>query len=102
MKDQKPKFVAYLRVSTDRQGKSGLSLEAQWTAVYQFVAQHGGEIIAREYHEIESGKLNNRPELKNAMKWCRLTGATVLVAKLDRLSRKAAFLTAVIHSAGLM
>jgi DNA invertase Pin-like site-specific DNA recombinase len=92
MKDTKPKFVAYLRVSTDRQGKSGLGLEAQRTAVHQFVAQRGGEIIAPEYREIESGKVNNRPELEKAMKRCRLTGATLLVAKLDRLSRNAAFL----------
>jgi DNA invertase Pin-like site-specific DNA recombinase len=92
MKDSKPKFVAYLRVSTDRQGKSGLGLDAQRTAVHQFVAQRGGEIIAPEYREIESGKVNNRPELEKAMKRCRLTGATLLVAKLDRLSRNAAFL----------
>lgn len=92
MKEEKPKFVAYLRVSTDRQGKSGLGLEAQRTAVHQFVAQRGGEIIAPEYREIESGKVNNRPELEKAMKRCRLTGATLLVAKLDRLSRNAAFL----------
>ena len=87
MKDSKPKFVAYLRVSTDRQGKSGLGLEAQRTAVHQFVAQRGGEIIAPEYREV-----NNRPELEKAMKRCRLTGATLLVAKLDRLSRNDAFL----------
>jgi len=92
MKDQKPKFITYLRVSTDRQGKSGLGLEAQRTAVHQFVAQRGGEIIAPEYREIESGKVNNRPELEKAMRRCRLTGATLLVAKLDRLSRNAAFL----------
>jgi DNA invertase Pin-like site-specific DNA recombinase len=92
MKDSKPKFVAYLRVSTDRQGKSGLGLEAQRTAVHQFVAQRGGEMIAPEYREIESGKVNNRPELEKAMRRCRLTGATLLVAKLDRLSRNAAFL----------
>jgi DNA invertase Pin-like site-specific DNA recombinase len=92
MKDSKPKYVAYLRVSTDRQGKSGLGLEAQRTAVHQFVAQRGGEIIAPEYREIESGKVNNRPELEKAMKRCRLTGATLLVAKLDRLSRNAALL----------
>jgi DNA invertase Pin-like site-specific DNA recombinase len=92
MKDSKPKFVAYLRVSTDRQGRSGLGLEAQRTAVHQFVAQRGGEIIAPEYREIESGKVNNRPQLEKAVKRCRLSGATLLVAKLDRLSRNAAFL----------
>jgi DNA invertase Pin-like site-specific DNA recombinase len=60
--------------------------------VRQFVAQRGGEIIAPEYREIESGKVNNRPELEKAMKRCRLTGTMLLVAKLDRLSRNAAFL----------
>jgi DNA invertase Pin-like site-specific DNA recombinase len=92
MQDSVPKFVAYLRVSTDRQGKSGLGLEAQRAAVHQFVAQRGSEIIAPEYLEIESGKTNDRPQLDKAMKRCRLTGATLLVAKLDRLSRNAAFL----------
>src|ERR1044072_1684814 len=92
MKDQKPKFVTYLRVSTDRQGKSGLGLEAQRTAAHQIVGQRRGGNIAPEYREVESGKVNNRPELEKAMKRCRLTGATLLVAKLDRLSRNAAFL----------
>jgi DNA invertase Pin-like site-specific DNA recombinase len=92
MTTAKPKFDAYLRTSTDRQGKSGLGLEAQRTAVHQFVAQRGGEIIAPEFKGVESGKINNRPELEKAMKRCRLTCATLLVAKLDRLSRNAGFL----------
>jgi DNA invertase Pin-like site-specific DNA recombinase len=86
------KFVAYLRVSTDRQGKSGLGLEAQREAVQRFVAGRGGKIIAPEYVEVESGKRNDRPKLTQALKRCRLTGATLVVAKLDRLSRNAAFL----------
>jgi DNA invertase Pin-like site-specific DNA recombinase len=86
------KFVAYLRVSTDRQGKSGLGLEAQREAVQRFVAGRGGKIIAPEYVEVESGKRNDRPKLGQALKRCRLTGATLVVAKLDRLSRNAAFL----------
>ena len=77
MKDTKPKLVAYLRVSTNRQGKSGLALEAQRTAVHQFVAQRRSEIIAPEYREVDSGKVNNRPELEKAMKRCRFTGATL-------------------------
>ena len=85
MKDRKPKFITYLRMSTDRQSK-GLGLDAQRTAVHQFVVQRGGEIIAPEHREIESGKVDNRPELEKAMKRCRLTGATLLVAKLDLLS----------------
>jgi DNA invertase Pin-like site-specific DNA recombinase len=88
-----PKFVAYLRVSTARQGKSGLGLEAQREAVQRFVASRSGRIIAPEFLEVESGKHdNNRPELAKAIKRCRLTGATLVVAKLDRLSRNAAFL----------
>jgi DNA invertase Pin-like site-specific DNA recombinase len=87
-----PKFVAYLRVSTARQGKSGLGLEAQREAVQRFVAGRGGRIIAPEYVEVESGKRNDRPELAKAIKRCRLTKATLVVAKLDRLSRNAAFL----------
>src|ERR1700687_5387768 len=86
------KFVAYLRVSTARQGKSGLGLEAQREAVRQFVTSRAGRIIAPEFVEVESGKRNDRPELVKALKRCRLTGATLVVAKLDRLSRNAAFL----------
>jgi DNA invertase Pin-like site-specific DNA recombinase len=86
------KFVAYHRVSTERQGRSGLGLEAQREAVQRFVGSRGGVIVAPEYVEIESGKRNDRPELAQALKRCRLTGATLVVAKLDRLSRNAAFL----------
>ena len=85
------KFVAYLRVSTTQQGRSGLGLEAQRDTVQQFVAGRG-VIIAPEYVEVESGKRNERPELLKALKQCKLTGATLVVAKLDRLSRNAAFL----------
>jgi DNA invertase Pin-like site-specific DNA recombinase len=89
---QNEKFVAYLRVSTAKQGRSGLGLEAQREAVRQFVAARAGTIIAPEYVEVESGKRNDRPQLAKAIKRCRLTGATLVVAKLDRLSRNAAFL----------
>src|SRR5215472_3491493 len=87
-----PKFVSYIRVSTARQGRSGLGLEAQREAVRQFVAMRGGKIIVPEFVEVESGKRNDRPELDKALKRCRVTGATLVVAKLDRLSRNAAFL----------
>jgi DNA invertase Pin-like site-specific DNA recombinase len=86
------KFVAYLRVSTARQGRSGLGLDAQREAVQQFVRSRHGRIIAPEFIEVESGKNNARPELHKAIKRCRVTGATLVVAKLDRLSRNAAFL----------
>lgn len=86
------KFVAYLRVSTAKQGRSGLGLEAQREAVRQFVIGRGGKIIAPEFVEVETGKWNDRPELAKALKRCRITGAALVVAKLDRLSRNAAFL----------
>jgi DNA invertase Pin-like site-specific DNA recombinase len=89
---QPRRFVAYLRVSTAKQGRSGLGLEAQREAVCQFVARHNGKMIAPEFIEIETGKRDDRPELQKALKRCRLTGATLVVAKLDRLSRNAAFL----------
>lgn len=91
-KETKAIFVAYLRVSTARQGKSGLGIEAQREAVSRFVRERAGKIIAPEFVEVESGKHNDRPELDKAIKRCRLTGATLVVAKLDRLSRNAAFL----------
>jgi DNA invertase Pin-like site-specific DNA recombinase len=90
--DTKNTYVAYVRVSTAKQGRSGLGLEAQREAVHRFVAERGGKIIAPEFKEVESGKHNDRPELAKAIKRCRLTGATLVVAKLDRLSRNAAFL----------
>lgn len=86
------KFVAYLRVSTQRQGRSGLGLEAQRGAVRSFVESRGGQLLAPEYVEVESGKRTDRPELSKALQRCRVTGATLVVAKLDRLSRNAAFL----------
>ena len=85
------KFVSYLRVSTKRQGASGLGLEAQRTAVADFL--NGGHwTVIQEMVEVESGKHDGRPKLAEAMALCRVHGATLLVAKLDRLSRDAAFL----------
>lgn len=92
MKSEQPKFVSYARVSTVRQGRSGLGLEAQREAVQRFVAGRAGRIIAPEFVEVETGKRNDRPELQKALRRCRVTGATLVVAKLDRLSRNAAFL----------
>lgn len=86
------KFVAYLRVSTARQGRSGLGLEAQRQAVLAFVEARAGKIIPPEFVETESGKRNDRPQLQAALARCKATGATLVVAKLDRLSRNAAFL----------
>ena len=83
-------FVTYLRVSTDRQGKSGLGLEAQRAAVADRVAGKGE--IAAEYVEIESGKKNDRPQLARALAEAKRIGAVLLIAKLDRLARNVAFI----------
>jgi len=85
------KLVSYLRVSTTKQGRSGLGLEAQREAVERHAASVGGRIIA-EFVEVESGKKADRPQLEAALAACRLHRATLLIAKLDRLSRNAAFL----------
>lgn len=85
------KYVAYYRVSTQKQGKSGLGLEAQRKMVTDFVAVNGGEIV-REFTEIESGKCADRPELNKAMKYASLVGGRLLVGKLDRLSRDLHFI----------
>lgn len=86
-----PLFISYFRVSTARQGASGLGIEAQQRAVALHVAQTGGRELA-SFTEIESGKNNERPKLAEAIERCRLTGAVLLIAKLDRLSRDAHFL----------
>lgn len=85
------KAVAYFRVSTAGQGRSGLGLDAQRSAVQELAAGRGLTILS-EFTEIESGKLNERPQLTRALLHARLTGAVVVIAKLDRLSRNAAFL----------
>jgi DNA invertase Pin-like site-specific DNA recombinase len=85
------KWVSYLRVSTDRQRRSGLGLEAQRKAVDDFL--NGGKWkLVKEYVEVESGKYADRPVLAEATKACRLYGAKLVIAKIDRLSRDAYFL----------
>ena len=83
-------FVSYLRVSTKRQN---LGLDAQRTMIQNYISANGGEVIS-EYQEKESGKNDNRPQLAAALAECRRTGATLLIAKLDRLSRKVSFVFA--------
>jgi hypothetical protein len=86
------KYVTYYRVSTGKQGRSGLGLEAQSEAVRTFLNGGKWELIA-EFTEVESGKRHeDRPQLQAALELCKLNGATLIVAKLDRLSRDAAFL----------
>src|SRR5262245_9850761 len=91
------RFIAYYRVSTKRQGKSGLGLEAQRDAVQRHVAACGGKLIA-EYTEVESGKLKDRPQLAAALSHARGKGATLVIAKLDRLARNVAFTSALMES----
>lgn len=81
------KYVAYFRVSTTKQGQSGLGLEAQQDAVKQYA-----DSIIHSFTEIESGKNDSRIQLAAAIELCRTSGASLLIAKLDRLSRDAAFL----------
>ena len=85
------RFVAYERVSTARQGASGLGLEAQRQAIDGFAASKGAEVLDR-FTEVESGRNPNRPELGRALHLAKVTGAILVIAKLDRLSRNAAFL----------
>ncbi|MDO1451312.1 recombinase family protein [Rhodocytophaga aerolata] len=83
-------FVAYYRVSTHKQGQSGLGLEAQKAAVGQFAGPKG--ILVREYTEVESGKNNNRHQLQAAIAFAKQSRHTLIIAKLDRLSRNAGFI----------
>jgi DNA invertase Pin-like site-specific DNA recombinase len=85
------RYIAYYRVSTERQGRSGLGLEAQQHAVAEFLRRTGGT-VRDEFTEVLSGSDNTRPKLAEALKRCKLTNSTLLIAKLDRLSRDAAFL----------
>ncbi|NGQ93302.1 recombinase family protein [Rhodobacter sp. HX-7-19] len=87
------RLVAYERVSTARQGQSGLGLEAQRRQIAEFAASRGAEVLAR-FTEVESGRKADRPELAKALHHAKVTGATLVIAKLDRLSRNAAFLLA--------
>lgn len=88
-------FVAYYRVSTDRQGESGLGLEAQRQAVASYV---GASPLLAEYQDVESGKINNRPQLTAALEFCRKNRATLVIAKLDRLSRDVHFISGLMKS----
>lgn len=90
---QHPHVVAYYRVSTAGQGTSGLGLEAQRSAVMAYLkhVNHGAHLLA-EFTEIESGRKVDRPQLAKALERCKITGATLVIARLDRLSRNACFL----------
>jgi len=90
-------FVTYQRVSTDKQGRSGLGLDAQAAAVASYVEGVGGQVVGA-YVEIESGKRNDRPQLAKALSMCRRLKATLLIAKLDRLARNVHFISGLMES----
>jgi DNA invertase Pin-like site-specific DNA recombinase len=89
------KYVAYLRVSTQKQGYSGLGLEAQQEIIHNFL--HDTQPIA-EFVEVESGRKKDRPQLKAALDLCRKSNAKLIVAKLDRLARNVCFLSQLLES----
>ncbi len=89
-------YVGYYRVSTDRQGKSGLGIDAQHRAVESYV-NGKGELVAT-FTEIESGKRNDRPALQDALALCKKRKARLIIAKLDRLSRNSAFINNLLES----
>jgi DNA invertase Pin-like site-specific DNA recombinase len=91
------KFIGYLRVSTEKQGLSGLGIEAQRKAIDDYLNGGKWELLA-EYVEIESGKRSDRPELTKALAHSKATDATLIIAKLDRLSRNVAFISNLMES----
>ena len=91
------KFISYCRVSTQQQGASGLGLEAQKKAISDYLNGGAWELLG-EYVEIESGKKNDRPELKAALEHCEVTGSTLIIAKLDRLARNVKFIATLMDS----
>lgn len=93
----KSRFVSYLRVSTARQGASGLGLEAQRAAVAAHL-NGGNWTLLHEIIEIESGKRNDRPALAEALRFCRQQRATLVIAKLDRLARNVHFISGLMES----
>jgi DNA invertase Pin-like site-specific DNA recombinase len=97
MAQHRGKFVAYYRVSTDRQGKSGLGLDAQSKAVNDYL--NGGDWeLAAEFTEIESGKKSDRPELVKALAACKRYKATLVIARLDRLARNVHFISGLMET----
>ena len=91
------KFISYLRVSTVRQGVSGLGLEAQREAVTRYL-NGGCWTLVEEVMEVESGKRNDRPAIAEALRLCRLHHATLIIAKLDRLARNVHFISSLMES----
>ena len=95
MEKQTTKYVTYLRVSTQKQGFSGLGLESQREIIQNYLYDI---TPISEFIEVESGRKSNRPKLKEALDLCRKTGATLIVAKLDRLARNVSFLSSLLEN----
>jgi DNA invertase Pin-like site-specific DNA recombinase len=93
---QMPQFVAYYRVSTDKQGLKGLGMEAQREAVTRFMTGKGD--LAAQFVEVESGRKDNRPQLHAALVECRKRHAVLVIAKLDRLARNVHFISGLMNS----
>lgn len=91
------RYVSYLRVSTDKQGRDGYGVDAQREAVTGYLNGGKWELL-REFVEVESGRKKDRPELAAALEHCKLTKATLIVAKLDRLARNVAFVSSLMES----
>ncbi len=91
------KFIAYFRVSTDRQGQSGLGLDAQRKTVMDYLNGGNWQLVG-EYTEVESGKRNDRPELADALDACKRQKAKLVIAKLDRLARNVHFISGLMES----
>jgi len=91
------RFVAYYRVSTARQGRSGLGLDAQRDAVESYLNSEDGELVD-SFVEVESGRKDDRPQLEAALSACRVHHATLIIAKLDRLARNVEFIARLMNS----
>lgn len=95
------KIVCYYRVSTRRQSRSGLGLAAQRKIIRDFIVTKKDCELIQEFREVESGMKDDRPELEKALRLCRLTGAMLVVAKLDRFSRSAAYILTAVEKSGV-
>src|ERR1017187_890195 len=96
--EKQRRWVCYYRVSTQRQGESGLGLDAQRKAIETYLSVHSGSVLAA-FTETESGKrVGNRPELQQALDLCRRKRATLVIAKLDRLARNVHFISGLLES----